>query len=579
MKLRTSFFNPTVLKKDITRFAPIWAIYSVICLLFLLGMAVTEPGANAQTVVDLVFMMASANMLYAYICAIFLFGDLFKPRLCNALHAMPLRREGWFLTHLTAGALFCLMPNLLSACASCLFLQSYSAVAFFWLAITLLEFLFFFGVASFSAMCAGTRLGMTAVYLLVNYLSLIILLFVQSLFMPQLYGLQLREEVFSFFCPVVKMTAILEALFDININHSVWRQFGGENWLYLGGCAVIGLIFAGLGLLVYRKRKLEYAGDFLALKALSPVFLVLYTLVVATPCYLLGSLGALWMGYLFLAVGVAVGFFTGRMFLERRVNVFKPKNLLGFGIFAVILTVSIGLTWLDPLGLTRYVPDTEDIKVVRLYDGFVTENPLSVERGVLLSDPEDLETITQVHEALIAEKPPENYAETFSVTLAYQMKDGRYVYRYYDVASIGRESRALRPYFSRAGYVFGTDDWESVARRTQGVLVRNYANDRHLNMGHKWFLEEWTPHKSTVYQLELKDGDEAVLTGLLEALNKDCAAGNLPQPYQYYSATEEGYIELHLGNQEELSIRYTKAATNTTAYLEQLFQLAGAPTE
>ena len=29
MKLRTSFFNPTVFKKDLTRFAPTWALYTV----------------------------------------------------------------------------------------------------------------------------------------------------------------------------------------------------------------------------------------------------------------------------------------------------------------------------------------------------------------------------------------------------------------------------------------------------------------------------------------------------------------------------------------------------------------------
>ena len=29
MKSRTSFFNPTVFKKDLTRFAPTWALYTV----------------------------------------------------------------------------------------------------------------------------------------------------------------------------------------------------------------------------------------------------------------------------------------------------------------------------------------------------------------------------------------------------------------------------------------------------------------------------------------------------------------------------------------------------------------------
>ena len=33
MKSRTSFFNGTVLKKDITRFAPVWALHTVFLLL------------------------------------------------------------------------------------------------------------------------------------------------------------------------------------------------------------------------------------------------------------------------------------------------------------------------------------------------------------------------------------------------------------------------------------------------------------------------------------------------------------------------------------------------------------------
>ena len=39
MKLRTSFCNPTALKKDITRFAPSWALYSVMLILTLFILA------------------------------------------------------------------------------------------------------------------------------------------------------------------------------------------------------------------------------------------------------------------------------------------------------------------------------------------------------------------------------------------------------------------------------------------------------------------------------------------------------------------------------------------------------------
>ena len=36
MKSRTSFFNFTVLRKDITRYAPVWGLYAIGLLLFLL---------------------------------------------------------------------------------------------------------------------------------------------------------------------------------------------------------------------------------------------------------------------------------------------------------------------------------------------------------------------------------------------------------------------------------------------------------------------------------------------------------------------------------------------------------------
>ena len=117
MKLRTSFFNATVLKKDITRFAPLWGLYTVFMLLVVLAIwgDYTEPARFAGNADEIMVGMGVVNFIYAGLAALCLFGDLFKQRLCNALHAMPLRREGWFLTHCAAGFLFCLGPNALGA--------------------------------------------------------------------------------------------------------------------------------------------------------------------------------------------------------------------------------------------------------------------------------------------------------------------------------------------------------------------------------------------------------------------------------------------------------------------------------
>ena len=116
MKLRTSFFNPTVFKKDLTRFAPTWALYTV--GLFMV-MAVCMDSAyqyrQAENLVSILGVTAVINMGYAFLNAQLLFGDLFSARHCNALHAMPLRRECWYMTHVIAGLLFSLVPNTIFA--------------------------------------------------------------------------------------------------------------------------------------------------------------------------------------------------------------------------------------------------------------------------------------------------------------------------------------------------------------------------------------------------------------------------------------------------------------------------------
>ena len=152
MKLKTSFFEPTVLKKDITRFWPLWGLYGLFALLFVLLMWESNPDAArmANNASEVFLSMGVLNFLYAPLAAFFLFGDLFKSRMCNALHALPLRREGWFLTHLCAGMLFCIVPNGIAAGLTAALLGKYAWIAGLWLCLMVMQYIFFFGVATFA---------------------------------------------------------------------------------------------------------------------------------------------------------------------------------------------------------------------------------------------------------------------------------------------------------------------------------------------------------------------------------------------------------------------------------------------
>lgn len=50
-----------------------------------------------------------------------------------------------------------------------------------------------------------------------------------------------------------------------------------SRWSYLWICAGVGVLLLTAALLLYRRRKLETAGDFIAVKPLEPVFLVMYS--------------------------------------------------------------------------------------------------------------------------------------------------------------------------------------------------------------------------------------------------------------------------------------------------------------
>ena len=345
MKLKTSFFNTTVLKKDITRFAPAWGVYTVLSLLYVILLW----SDNFYDVTGTFQFMATVNFVYAGISAVLLFGDLYNSRLCNALHAMPMRREGWFATHLVAGLLFCIVPNCVGTVVAATLLKEAAYLAFLWLAFTALEYLFFFGVAVFCVQCAGNRLGALASYGLVNFFAILVAWLGETFYAPVLPGVILDTSGFADFSPIVPLTAerIIEVDYD-KINGLTLEGMDMSQWYYLFVVAAVGVVFIALALLIYRKRNLETAGDFISLKPAAPVFLIIYTLFAGAILYLVAELFGSGAEYLFLVVGLAIGFFTGKMLLEKKVRVFQGKQFLRFGILLLCFFGTIFVAWMDP---------------------------------------------------------------------------------------------------------------------------------------------------------------------------------------------------------------------------------------
>ena len=558
MKSRTSFFNSGVLKKDILRFAPLWGIYTVLMLLYLF-LAIESSGVPAEfagNADDIMQIMGIVNFCYGGLAALLLFGDLFQSRLCNALHTMPLRREGWFITHLTSGMLFCIVPNTLGAVFASLYLGEYAYLAWLWLGLVVLQYLCFFSIGVLSTQLAGNALGMLTAYGIVNFLSALVAWLLISFYNPVLYGIELElfgDQLLQL-SPAIRFaeSEYVDIVCQWNetpeLTRAVLRDFVKEDWRYLFAAAGTGVLFLGASLLMYRKRNLESAGDFLAVKPVKPVFLLLYTLCVGALFYLVGELGRSAGQYVLLVVGFAVGFFTGWMLLEKRVKIFTRKRFLAFGALVVVFFLTITLTWLDPLGITRYIPETDKVESVTISPyASLTYRDKNCRK---LASLEDIETVRAIHSQLLEEKDYEDVDST--LTLIYTLKNGATVTRQYQVDSESAIGKTLRGYYSHMEAVFGTKDVRSLLQNADFIEFNSHFEefpnivftDDHKYMGEGDPKERYGEDYVEIF-VTGTIADDSRVQGLLNAIEQDCRAGKMAQMWEYHrGANSIGYLAI-----------------------------------
>ena len=532
MKSRTSFFNPTAYRKNLTRFAPAWVLYGVLLLLILISMVGSGSNRFDGNLTETLMIFPVANFIFAFLAAQLLYGDLYNSRMCNAIHALPLRRESWFVTNLASGFSFSLIPTAAALLFSLLMILLGAGRCDNGLLIPVMvfiganvQYIFFFGLATFCAFLVGKRFAMAVVYAIINFASMIAYWLVDTLYTPMLEGIHTNIESFSWLSPVVRMCTYeyMDVEWIGNYSQRGIMHFV-EGWGYIAICAAVGVALLGLALVLYRRRKLECAGDFMAVRGMEPVFLTVYTLVIGCVFQMIfGTFTGNDIGFS-LFVGLFVGFFTGRMLIQRTVRVFQWKAWGKCGILIGIFLLTLLLTWLDPLGLQKWMPEVGDVTSIRVNANH--GNYGSNGETFTVEDTEDIEKILQVHGLLIENSeedetvyltptivgedptPSENYS--MPVSLHYQLKNGRTVSRYYYVTVKSEAGQILRPYFASLSCVLGVevDQMEDLVQKLGTILVDGY-------------------------RIALDDQERLQL---LEAIAADCKAGTMVQIWAYRRA-------------------------------------------
>ena len=549
MKLKVSFCNKTVLKTDISRYAPLWGGYSLMLAVLVL-MFLGAGGEDTDWVyTSLVIMfsmragqMALINGFYALIVAQALWGDLLAPRMCNSLHAMPVTRDGYFGAHLVAALLFALIPNVLVYGIAALLVPSAVAqAALLTLGAACLQYIFYLGAALVSVQLAGNRVGMVLAYGLVNFLFILLYWFCSEVFVPLIYGLELDVTWITRICPTVAMYqgSYFEprGYYDNTIFPYVYQGIErGELFSHAILCAFLGLVLIGAAQLLYRRRKLEVAGDLLAYRALSPVFLVLYTLMVAAFVHLgvkqwaSGSISQ----YFFLPLGLLAGYVSGLMLLRRTSRVFRKRLLIPLvGILAMCALV-VGATYVDLFGVIRRVPEGSEVLSVTVAP---LNSARNVDGGLVLTEQEEIQATLdyqrdslvgwkrQVLDSLLQKQGCWTPKNGLNVRLIYKLTNGRTMIREYPLRSDLAAFGSFKKILSRPELIFGVtpEKLREQIDRAEDIDYTVWATEKEAD--------------SSYFYIEARQG-------LADAILADCAEGTMLN----YSFWNEAYGNAGVNN-------------------------------
>ncbi len=411
-----------LIRKDLTRFWPVWGSYLAIWLMILpIPMLTSYSGTEAYP--DLVNSIhrlltrtggeASLVMtaLYGGLSAFAVWSYLYQSRSASLFHALPVTRETLFCSHFTAGLSFLVIPNVLIALLTYLCQMS---LGYFdptqilcWLAVTCLESLLFYALGTLAAMCTGSLPTMPVLYGLINF-AVVVYESLLTEFSTQLYwGVSSQSLKLTFLSPFIHLA---QTSCYVNENISVpgstyptWQTisfYDPEFLVLLCLYALAAVVLAVCSLLLYRRRATESAGDVIAFGFLKPI---------AKYCFAFGC--ALVLGWIFEEVlfpsatdvatrilccclGGAIGYITAVMLLKKSFRVFQLKKMTGLLVLWVVI-VGLFLAFdADLFGVESKVP--------RL--GEVTEATIYSDYDLQLTQPQDIDKVLELHRTILENK-------------------------------------------------------------------------------------------------------------------------------------------------------------------------------
>lgn len=353
----------------------------------------------------------------------------------TAFHSLPYTRESLYASAFLSGTILILIPMIVNALLLLAIMPFGGAVASYsifdilkicghYTLFTLMELSICFLVGMFT----GNFFAHGVFSVIVNYLPVIIY--------------YLAVEVLKIF--LRGFAGENDMVYDILENFPGLKAFDAfdMSWQVFIIYVVSFIALVLLGILFYKKRPLESAGDIISFNFFKPIFKYGFTACVMVGGYLVFQGDRKEIAGIFFALLFAfIGYAAAEMLLTKSLRFWK--NIKGYIIYIAVSALLVGVIFIDPVGFTDFVPEKSEIK--KAYLNFET-NSASVFRdavglgegsnhyyrgndGAVFEDEKGIETVLNFHKEVI-EIPEARYNDY--VVIGYVLENGETVLRYFE---------------------------------------------------------------------------------------------------------------------------------------------------
>ncbi|MCR5468766.1 MAG: ABC transporter permease [Lachnospiraceae bacterium] len=546
MQSKTSFFNSTIIKRTIKQGWPILVGYIMVLLMeFPVSLAVNlsqwkmwnewTSESYLEELQTQIKMNVSGSagggfmfVIMGIILAIYLFAYLYTARNANMMHAFPVTRKELFLSNVVAGLIMLLVPIVVTGLLGVAIIAANSAelvsYGFIWMYFMAMYALFYFGLAVCVCMFTGNVVAAPVFYSIMLLLYGGIACIVKGIEGSFGYGLSTEIiDLDSPFNPVLYLDG------HSGINEVAYSTAEGYFYNYTpigfdvaASYAVIGIALLVAAYALYRRRRVETAGDWISVGWAKPLFRWGIGFGV-------GTLGALVFMELIsssreiiffpiMLVFILVFFVFSQMIIMKDFRVINKKLMIEGIVCSVLFTGFFVFADINGYWREDYIPSVDEIDY-------------AIARGNYgyYFDGENLEKIISVQKDLIVAKDSLEGSKTsdYSINLSYRLKNGKYVRRIYNLNLSNEIAKNIYNEFydvvSESEYEKKTLFGPGYEDFTVDSMSLNVIDD---SMSTKYVSVEQDDYMA-IYQAILKDIDEGHIS--------------IMQDYDSYMSSESDY--------------------------------------